>query len=82
MSIMSITVKYFGAVAEKTGTSEEELDLNETGDSVSQMKAYCVEKYDLDDEETIQLAVNQVLNADEKLQEGDEVAFLPPYAGG
>ncbi|NGP75033.1 molybdopterin converting factor subunit 1 [Balneolaceae bacterium YR4-1] len=79
---MSITVKYFGAVAEQTGTSEEELNLDETGNSVAQLKAYCVQKYDLEEEETIQLAVNQVLNAGEKLEEGDEVAFLPPYAGG
>ncbi|MFT7198043.1 MAG: molybdopterin synthase sulfur carrier subunit, partial [Marinoscillum sp.] len=31
---------------------------------------------------TFQLAVNQVLTTTADLKEGDEVAFLPPFAGG
>lgn len=79
---MSITVKYFGAIAEETGTTEEILSLDETGYSAEELKAYCFKKYDLEEDESIQLAVNQVLNAEQKLKNGDEVAFLPPYAGG
>lgn len=79
---MRITVKYFGAIAEETGTTEEVLNLNETGHSIDELKAYCIKKYDLEDDESIQLAVNQELNKKVRLKEGDEVAFLPPYAGG
>lgn len=79
---MSITVKYFGAIAEETGTTEEVLNLDEIGYSIEELKSYCIKKYDLEEDGSIQLAVNQELNAEQKLQHGDEVAFLPPYAGG
>ena len=79
---MNIKVKYFGAIAEKTGVSEEVLHLDEAGYEVDELKAYCINKYDLEEGESIRLAVNQVLNAKKTLQHGDEVAFLPPYAGG
>jgi len=79
---MQVTVKYFGAIAEQTGTREEILNLEETGNQIDQLKAYCMDKYKLVDEGSIQLAVNQELNAKKTLQAGDEVAFLPPYAGG
>lgn len=79
---MQIQVKYFGAIAEKTGVTEEVLNLDETGYEVDELKAYCINKYDLEEDDSIQLAVNQVLNAKKTLHNGDEVAFLPPYAGG
>lgn len=79
---MQVTVKYFGAIAEDTGTTEEVLSLDETGYEVEELKAYCIKKYRLEEDESIQLAVNRELHAKKKLQDGDEVAFLPPYAGG
>lgn len=79
---MQIHVKYFGAIAEKTGVTEELLNLDGTVYEVDELKTYCINKYDLEEDESIQLAVNQVLNAKKTLQNGDEVAFLPPYAGG
>jgi molybdopterin converting factor small subunit len=36
----------------------------------------------VNDEEVIQVAVNQVIQKEGKIQYGDEIAFLPPYAGG
>lgn len=79
---MSITVKYFGVIAEQTGTREEELSLNETGQSVDELKTYCLKKYNIEEYGSLQLAVNQELQGKETLEDGDEVAFLPPYAGG
>jgi len=79
---MQVTVKYFGAIAEDTGTAEEVLSLDETGYTVDELKDYCLQKYNLEEDESIQLAVNRELHKKKKLQDGDEVAFLPPYAGG
>ncbi|MDZ7691249.1 MAG: MoaD/ThiS family protein [Balneolaceae bacterium] len=41
-----------------------------------------MKKHGLEEHTSIQLAVNQELNAKKTLENGDEVAFLPPYAGG
>lgn len=79
---MSITVKYFGVIAEQTGTREEELSLDETGRTVDELKSYCLKKYNIEENGSLQLAVNQELKGKETLEDGDEVAFLPPYAGG
>ncbi len=79
---MKVNVKYFGAIAEQTGTSEETLDLESIGSAVMDLRAYCIKKYNLEDDESLQLAINQELNKDGELHDGDEVAFLPPFAGG
>lgn len=79
---MSITIKYFGAIAEQTGVTEETLDFHTIGSEVSQLKVYCIEKYGLIDDDTFQVAVNQELNKVGPIQDGDEIALLPPFAGG
>lgn len=78
---MKVTIKYFGMIAESAGKQEEILDLPEDF-SAENLKDQQVEKYGLKDPEAVQLAVNQQLNQDIKLKEGDEIAFLPPFAGG
>lgn len=79
---MQVTVKYFGAIAEETGIQEEELSLEKIDFELEKLKAYCVEKYYLKEADTIQLAINQTLQKAGVLKDGDEVALLPPYAGG
>jgi len=78
---MKVTIKYFGMIAETAGKSEEILDLNH-GISVQDLKDLQVQKYKIADPEAVQIAVNQDLNSNSELKEGDEVAFLPPFAGG
>ena len=78
---MKVTIKYFGMIAETAGKSEEILDL-EAGVSVQDLKDLQVQKYKIADPEAVQIAVNQDLNSNLELKEGDEVAFLPPFAGG
>ncbi|MBL3657667.1 MoaD/ThiS family protein [Fulvivirga sediminis] len=78
----SVTVKYFGAIAEQTGISGETLELTHDLQNASQIKAYCIHKYNLNDQETIQVAINQELNDQGTVKEGDEIALLPPFAGG
>lgn len=78
---MKVTVKYFGMLAETAGKKEEILDLDE-GLSSRDLKNRQVKTYRIPDADSVQLAVNQNLNTEVELKEGDEVAFLPPFAGG
>lgn len=78
---MKVKVKYFGMVAESVGTTDEVLELEEKT-SVQDLKDRQVEKYEIADPEALQVAVNQNLDNKVELKEGDEVAFLPPFAGG
>lgn len=78
---MRVTLKYFGMIAESVGKSEEVLELD-SDTSVQQLKDQQVQKYKMKDPEAVQIAINQDLNSDIKLKDGDEVAFLPPFAGG
>ncbi len=80
--MMTITIKYFGVVAEETGTDEEILDLDSREVDVESLKARCFSKYSISDTKSIQVAVNQNMGAIGPLQDGDEVAFLPPFSGG
>lgn len=79
---MKVKVKYFGVIAEQAGTGEETLDLTTIGSEVKDLKAYCIKKYSLAADDSMQVAINQELNKEGKLRAGDEIAFLPPFAGG
>jgi molybdopterin converting factor subunit 1 len=79
---MEIRVKYFGSVAEETGKAEETIFLRESIIELWEFVTSIFNKYELDNDPTIQVAVNQVLRKNAILQNGDEIAFLPPYAGG
>ncbi len=78
---MKVTVKYFGMIAESAGRTEEVLDVV-SGTSAIELKDQQVQKYQIQDPESVQLAVNQNLDNKVELNDGDEVAFLPPFAGG
>lgn len=79
---MSITIKYFGAVAEQAGRSTESITIKEDGIDLADLKAFCFKKYNISDFGTIQTAINRVVRETGLLKSGDEVAFLPPFAGG
>ncbi len=78
---MKINIKYFGILAETAGKNEEILEVAQ-GMSVTELKARQIKTYKIPEAESVQLAVNQNLNTEVELKEGDEVAFLPPFAGG
>ncbi|UJH90971.1 MoaD/ThiS family protein [Antarcticibacterium sp. 1MA-6-2] len=78
---MKIKIKYFGMLAEAAGKNEETLELDE-GIFSTQLKNRQIKIYNIPDPDSVQLAVNQNLNTEVELKEGDEVAFLPPFAGG
>jgi molybdopterin converting factor subunit 1 len=79
---MEIKVKYFGSIAEETGKAEETISLQNGISEVQEFIAFIFNKYGLIDEGSIQVAINQVIQNKGRIQYGDEVAFLPPYAGG
>lgn len=79
---MKVTVRYFGAIAEKTGKTEEELDLSVIGTDFQDLKNHCLTTYQITDDGTLQIAINQELGLERTLIAGDEIAFLPPFAGG
>lgn len=78
---MRLKVKYFGMIAESAGRSEEILEVVQ-GTLAKDLKDQQIEKYQITDPDAVQLAVNQNLDKNVELKEGDEVAFLPPFAGG
>lgn len=79
---MIIRVKYFGAIAEATGLEEETLDMSSIGKELNDLRDHCLEKYITVRDLSFKLAVNQSIQDEHVLQDGDEVAFLPPFAGG
>lgn len=79
---MSITIKYFGAIAEATGITEEKIALEDVEGSKELLKASLLGKYQAIGDLSFQIAVNQSLDSTDELKDGDEVALLPPFAGG
>jgi len=78
---MKVTVKYFGLVAEAAEKSEEVLELNGALTAL-ELKEQCLNGLAIADKESVQIAVNQNLDDTITLKDGDEVALLPPFAGG
>lgn len=79
---MTLTIKYFGMIAEMAGVNEEIISFDEEEYDLEALKERCFSTYELSDTHAIQIAVNQSLATDGSLKHGDEVAFLPPFSGG
>ena len=78
---MKVTIKYFGLVAEAAEKSEEVLELNGTLAAL-ELKEQCLNGLAIADKDSVQIAINQNLDDTITLKDGDEVALLPPFAGG
>jgi molybdopterin converting factor small subunit len=78
---MKLAVKYFGMIAEAIGKHEEQLEI--TGNSVLELDVFLKNKYAKLEFINYKFAVNQVVvDGIELLKENDEIALLPPFAGG
>jgi len=74
---MKIKIKYFGMIAERVNKQEEVLDLEIL--KVSDLSNH----FENISYMNFQIAVNQNIVPDDfKLNENDEVALLPAFAGG
>lgn len=78
---MSITLQYFGILAEVTGISNESIELSGTREKVIRA---VLEKYpDLAELSFITAVNGKILHEDNAgIQEGDEIALIPPAPGG
>lgn len=77
-----ITVKYFGEIAEAINCNEEQVSTK--SDKLSELIEQLNEKYNLERFPMI-IALNQnliELSNDITIKNNDELAILPPFAGG
>jgi sulfur-carrier protein len=78
---MKINVLLFGSLTEITGQSSINLTAEEVRD-VEHLHNY-LKQYPALASKTFKYAVNQdLVDTNQVLQEGDEVALLPPFSGG
>ncbi|NWQ40915.1 molybdopterin converting factor subunit 1 [Bacillus sp. EB106-08-02-XG196] len=74
-------VMFFAHLRDAVG--EEFLRLDATGKSVAELKAELAAIYNLPKLDTVMTAVNEEFaQDDEVIQDGDEIAFIPPVSGG
>lgn len=77
---MKITVLFFGALAEIAGEGKVEFQYLE---DTEKLKEQLILEYPLLKNKSYSIAVNKVLiTKKQKLNEGDTIALLPPFAGG
>ena len=77
---MKLSIKYFGLLAEISKCSEESIDFD--GDSVSDLRRVLSEKHPGLLQVNYQVAQNMTIAADEIEILSNEIALLPPFAGG
>ncbi|MEL0456722.1 MoaD/ThiS family protein [Flavobacteriaceae bacterium SZ-1-7] len=77
---MIVNIKYFGQIAEATQKIEESLECQES--SISELIKRLIVKYPDLKNKDFKVAQNQELVSIETLLTGEELALLPPFAGG
>lgn len=78
---MTLIIKYFGMTAEASGKEEEELSNHYS--SIQELKKDLFIKYPDLVNMNFKIAANQTLIGDEyDLIGNEEIALLPPFAGG
>ncbi len=79
---MKIKLVFFGVLVDVTGKSEIDLFTEDLKD-VALLNSYLSSNYPLLTNHQYKIAVNQEIAGNEQLlYDGDEVALLPPFAGG
>jgi sulfur-carrier protein len=74
-------VLFFAHLRDTVG--EEFLRIDAAGKTVAELKEELVRNYNLPKLDTVMTAVNEEFaQDDEVIQDGDEVAFIPPVSGG
>ena len=81
---MHVVVKLFGAIRESVGAKELAVELPEAASAEDLRRKLAAQHPVFDDfGERLAVSVNfEVAPLETRLQEGDEVAFLPPVSGG
>ena len=77
---MKINVLFFGVLSEITG--KKSLSFDDISDT-TELNNKLTDKFPEIKSITYRLAINQeIIDTNTKLNDGDEVAFMPPFAGG
>lgn len=80
---MIINVKYFGLVADITKKNEEQLFFESEVFTIKQVQSNLEELYPEIKNTTYSFAVNQsITQSNIEIKNNDEIALLPPFAGG
>ena len=80
---MMVTVKYFGLVADSTQKKEEQLFFENEFVTLYQLQSKLENQYPEIKNTTYSFAINQTLSLSNiELKNNDEIALLPPFAGG
>jgi molybdopterin synthase sulfur carrier subunit len=80
---MTITLKYFGLLADITQLKEEQFTFEEDSISVLAIKSKIESSYQSMQNTTYTIAVNQAMSSlQATIKDQDVIAFLPPFAGG
>ncbi len=78
--MITVKLKYFGQIAEKAGIDEEQLTL--VSPNLNTLIKDLSQKYDLT-KLNFSVAINRAqVTTNVTLKNNDEVALLPPFAGG
>lgn len=78
---MKLNIKYFGMIAEWVGSAGQLVECR--GSTVGELKKQLENQYPKLSGISYQVAVNQKMASSEiVLSEQDELALLPPFAGG
>lgn len=86
---MALTVRYFAALRDRMGTSEETLDTADLGTASASPAALVDWLRDRDEsaaalsERSVRVIINdEIQSRDHALADGDVIAFCPPFSGG
>ena len=80
---MRVTVKYFGEIAEIMNKNEEVKSIVNSPEAFSELKKQFFSSSTLLNTIEIKIAHNNtIVEQHVELKEGDELSFLPPFAGG
>lgn len=80
---MTLSIKYFGMIAETIGKQEEKVEISRQQIAVALLVELLLKKYPDLNLKSFKIAVNQSIAENTAIiNENDEIALLPPFAGG
>ncbi|NIJ44379.1 molybdopterin converting factor subunit 1 [Wenyingzhuangia heitensis] len=80
---MLVTIKYFGMLVESTKLTQETINISTDTTTIQDLENIVLVKYPTLQNSTYNIAQNQkIADKKQRLNNGDELAFLPPFAGG